>query len=57
MNDIINLQRKIQFDTLSFRKYVDGLSASVAESDGRKFSVAFIGDSRMKQLNELFRGL
>jgi probable rRNA maturation factor len=55
MIDVVNLQRKIKIDTAIFREYVAELSASVEEGQGNTFSVAFISDRRMKELNGLFR--
>ena len=55
MIDVVNLQRKIKLDLAPIRAFVAELSASVEESANATFTVAFIGDSRMKQLNELFR--
>jgi probable rRNA maturation factor len=55
MIDVVNLQRKIKIDTAVFRSYVAELSASVAEAQENLFSVAFISDRRMKELNGLFR--
>src|SRR5688572_11819379 len=56
MIDVINLQRKIKLETGLFRKYVTKLSSSVEEADGKPFSVAFVSDKRMTELNKLFRG-
>lgn len=56
MIDVINLQRKVNFETAAFRKYVAELSSSVDDADGKTFSVVFISDRRMKELNSLFRG-
>ena len=56
MNDVINLQRKIKLETDAFRKFSQVIAANVPEATGRRFSVAFVSDSRMKQLNHLFRG-
>ena len=56
MIDVINLQRKIKIDTLLFRAFSQLLISEIAEAVDKQFSVAFIADSRMKQLNELFRG-
>lgn len=55
MIDVVNLQRKIKLDLAPIRAFVADLSASVEESANATFTVAFIGDGRMKQLNELFR--
>ncbi len=56
MIDVINLQRKAKLDTAVFRKYVKELSSSVDEANGKTFSVAFVSDRRMTELNKLFRG-
>lgn len=56
MIDVVNLQRKIAIDTAEIRSYTEVLSTSVSNAAGRVFSVAFVNDDRMKQLNELFRG-
>lgn len=56
MADIINLQRKIQIDLKPYRSFLDCLVSSIPEAQEKTFSVAFISDRRMKQLNELFRG-
>ncbi len=56
MIDVVNLQRKFKLDLAPIRAFVADLSANVEESANATFTVAFIGDGRMKQLNELFRG-
>jgi len=56
MIDVVNLQRKIKLDLAPIRAFVAELTANVEESANATFTVAFIGDGRMKQLNELFRG-
>ena len=56
MIDVVNLQRKIPIDTAEIRSYTEVLSTNVSNAAGRVFSVAFVNDDRMKQLNELFRG-
>lgn len=55
MIQIVNLQRKIKLDTASLKQFTIELAASVSEATGCTFTVAFIGDNRMKQLNEMFR--
>ena len=56
MIDVINLQRKTSIDTGVFQQFATLILRDISEAHDRRFSVAFIGDSRMKQLNELFRG-
>ncbi len=53
---IVNLQRKIKIETVEFSGFVAALSAFVDEVSQRPFSVAFVSDRRMKELNKLFRG-
>lgn len=52
---IVNLQRKIKIETVEFSGFVAALSAFVDEVSQRHFSVAFVSDRRMKELNNLFR--
>src|SRR5436190_15105054 len=52
---LINLQRKTPVDLGLLRPFVESLPLLVVEADGHGFSVALISDTRMKQLNELFR--
>ena len=53
--EIVNLQRSIKVDTASLEGFVERCRA-ISETSGRHFSIVIIGDSRMKQLNETFRG-
>jgi probable rRNA maturation factor len=53
---IVNLQRKIKIDTASLKTFAADGAASVSETNGGAFSVAFVSDRRMKELNKLFRG-
>jgi probable rRNA maturation factor len=53
---IVNLQRKVKVDARRFDSFVEKLVSMVSESDGGSFSVAFVSDRRMKELNGFFRG-
>jgi probable rRNA maturation factor len=55
MSDVINLQKKVSIETAVYGAFVDATMSSLPETAGRSVTVAFIGDTRMKQLNELFR--
>jgi probable rRNA maturation factor len=55
MIDVVNLQRKIKLETELYRVFSKTLADAVPEANGRVFSIAFVSDSRMRQLNELFR--
>lgn len=56
MIDVVNLQRKVKLDTCCFRDFIAELKAPIPEAESKTFSVAFVSDNRMKQLNSLFRG-
>ena len=53
---ILNLQKSIDIDTKAIRKFVNISRSIVPAATDRSFTVAFIDDARMKELNELFRG-
>ena len=56
MIDLVNLQRKVKIDTAGIRVFVAELTGTEAEWSGKTFSVAFVSDRRMRQLNQFFRG-
>lgn len=51
---IVNLQRKIKLETLPLESFIETIRG-VKEVSGREFSVAFVSDRRMRELNKLFR--
>ena len=53
---IVNLQRKIRLNTRDYQEFVETMSRTLEEIDGREFSIAFVSDRRMKELNSFFRG-
>jgi probable rRNA maturation factor len=53
---IVNVQRKIPIDTRDFVPFAEDLSKFITEGDARDFSVAFVSDRRMRELNVFFRG-
>lgn len=55
MIDVVNLQRKVKLESRIYKTYVEELSGVVEEANGKTFSVAFISDRRMTELNKLFR--
>lgn len=56
MFQIVNLQRKFQLSIQPFHELGESITSSLNELKGKQASIAFIGDTRMKQLNEMFRG-
>ena len=53
---IVNLQRRIKLEAREFRSFVESLSQAIEEAESREFSVAFVSDKRMIELNRFFRG-
>lgn len=43
-------------DITTYKQFADSLLESVDEATERWFSIAFVGDNRMEELNRLFRG-
>lgn len=54
--EIINSQRKIILDKAALTSFAEKVVIALPEASGRTFTVAFISDARMKQLNKDFRG-
>lgn len=55
MVNLVNLQRKIPLDLDVLVRFGEKTKV-VEEAAGKSFSVAFVSDRRMRQLNDLFRG-
>ena len=53
---IVNLQRKIKIQSAAFTPFAVLLRSGIEEVNGRDFSVAFVSDKRMTELNKFFRG-
>jgi probable rRNA maturation factor len=53
---VVNLQRKVRLETKQFKDFCTRLLNIVEEALGQDFSVAFVSDHRMKELNKFFRG-
>ncbi len=53
---VVNLQRKLKLDSKPFTAFSAQLSASIDGIADSDFSVAFVSDRRMKELNAFFRG-
>lgn len=56
MPEIFNYQRKVKLEVNKFEAFLHTLNLAVREAKDREFTVAFISDTRMKQLNRDFRG-
>ena len=56
MIDVVNLQKRVKIELPVYRKFIKAVATLVTGGDEKRFSVAFISDERMKQLNQTFRG-
>lgn len=56
MTFVVNLQRKIKLELVHYKAFIAALSARLDDVSRRRFSVAFVSDRRMKELNKFFRG-
>lgn len=56
MIEIVNRQRKIKIDPESFQKFAETAIAAIAEAGGRDFTLGFVSDRKIRELNHLFRG-
>ena len=52
---VVNLQRKVKVQSDDFRSFVKSCDL-IDEAAGKTFSLAFVSDRRMKELNKFFRG-
>jgi probable rRNA maturation factor len=55
MSVIFNNQRKIKIDVQSLGEFAREIGRNVPETKNRDFSVAFVSDRRMRELNKKFR--
>jgi probable rRNA maturation factor len=55
MADLVNLQKKIKIETAEYKAFLETVVTGIPEILERPFTVAFIDDDRMRQLNDLFR--
>jgi probable rRNA maturation factor len=56
MTEIINNQRKIKLDWQILQTFAESLSEKVKETENKNFTVAFVSDRKMRELNKQFRG-
>lgn len=56
MIELVNRQRKIKINSQVFRNFADEALDSVKEAAGKKATIVFVSDRRMRELNGAFRG-
>ena len=55
MPEIVNNQRKIKIDREIFQTFADNVSKRISEIEGKDFTIAFVSDKKMRELNKNFR--
>lgn len=55
MIEIINNQRKVKLDKKVFQKFAERAAAEIEETENKSFTVAFVSDRKMRELNNQFR--
>lgn len=56
MIEIVNRQRKIKIEARSFEKFAGQALESIEEARGKNVTIGFVSDSKMRELNRMFRG-
>ena len=55
MVEIVNNQRKYKLEWETFRTFAETAVEEISEAEQKNFTVAFISDRRMRELNKTFR--
>ena len=55
MPEILNRQRKIKIKRQIFEDFANSLKTKIQEIENKDFTVAFVSDRKMKELNRFFR--
>jgi probable rRNA maturation factor len=56
MLEVINNQRKIKINKFFFQTFAEAALKKIGETEGKDFTVAFVSDRKMRELNNNFRG-
>ena len=56
MIEVFNNQRKIKIDTARFKTFSENIAGKITETSNKYFTIAFISDRKMRELNKQFRG-
>lgn len=57
MIEIVNHQRKVSLETKKFLHFAERAAQIVYQTENKDFTIAFVSDRKMKQLNFEFRGI
>ena len=56
MFEVVNCQRKIRIEITVFELFARQIAQIVSETKSKTYTVAFVSDRRMRELNKTFRG-
>lgn len=56
MPEVINNQRKIKINNKVFQTFAKVALEKIGETEGKDFTIAFVSDRKMRELNNNFRG-
>lgn len=56
MPEIVNNQRKVKINKELFRDFAETAAEKIIETNSKDFTVAFVSDRKMRELNKDFRG-
>lgn len=56
MFEIVNKQRKIKIHQEEFQNFAKNAAEKIGETESGNFTVAFVSDRKMRELNKNFRG-
>jgi probable rRNA maturation factor len=56
MTEVINNQRKIKIEQRVFQDFAEQAVLQIEETQNKTFTVAFVSDRKMRELNKQFRG-
>ena len=56
MSEVLNNQRKVKIDKKTFQLFAEKIVKEIKETENQDFTVAFVSDRKMRELNKCFRG-
>lgn len=56
MVEIVNNQRKIKLDKKAIQDFAENSAAKIEETENKNFTIAFVSDKKMRELNFKYRG-
>ena len=56
MIEVVNRQRKISVNSKFWQQFAAHAVTEIAETEGKFFTLAFVSDRKMRELNKQFRG-